>query len=189
MYKYRHLYVNHSPKYSHSVTLCHRQGPIISGRGQGAKLRAKHANFFLPQLLKILPPPLKASKGTNVFNPSPKNQWRFTISLVPQKISCTPHSFSKGRGRIPRGGETPKFWGRGRGSNFQDLTYHSWDIFVERFWTWVELWRFNRTWRNTLREYITISKSVLNVAMNHHVKFQVCISKRADLVKDEFRTD
>ena len=74
MYKYRHLYVNHSPKYSHSVTLCHRQGRIISGRGQGAKLRAKHANFFLPQLLKILPPPLKASKGTNVFNPSPKNQ-------------------------------------------------------------------------------------------------------------------
>ena len=115
MYKYRHLYVNHSPKYSHSVTLCHRQGRIISGRGQGAKLRASHANFFLPQLLKILPPPLKASKGTNVFNPSPKNQWRFTISLVPQKISCTPHSFSRGRGRIPRGGGQLQSLGGGAG--------------------------------------------------------------------------
>ena len=41
----------------------------------------------------------------------------------------------------------------------------------------VELWRFNRTWRSTLREYIIISKIVQNVAMDHHVKFQVCISK------------
>ena len=41
----------------------------------------------------------------------------------------------------------------------------------------VELWRFNWTWRNTLREYIIKSKSVENVAMNHDVKYQVCISK------------
>ena len=74
MYKYRHLYVNHSPKYSHSVTLCHRQGRIISGRGQGAKLRAKHANFFLPQLLKILPPPWRRARGQ-------------MYSIPPQKIN------------------------------------------------------------------------------------------------------
>ena len=43
--------------------------------------------------------------------------------------------------------------------------------------TLVELWRLNRTWRNTLREYILISKNVRNVAMFHQNKFQVCISK------------
>ena len=76
MYKYRHLYVNHSPKYSHSVTLCHRQGRIISGRGQGAKLRAKHANFFLPQLLKILPPPPEGEQGDKCIQSLPKKSMK-----------------------------------------------------------------------------------------------------------------
>ena len=46
-----------------------------------------------------------------------------------------------------------------------------------RLKTLVELWRLNRTWRNTLREYIFLSKNVRNVAMYHQNKFQVCISK------------
>ena len=43
--------------------------------------------------------------------------------------------------------------------------------------TLVELWRFNRTWRNTFRENIFKSKNVCNAAMYHQNKFQVCISK------------
>ena len=55
------------------IVLLHRQGRIISGRGQGAKLRAQRANYFcLPS--KNFAPLLKASKGTNLCNPFPKNQ-------------------------------------------------------------------------------------------------------------------
>ena len=46
-----------------------------------------------------------------------------------------------------------------------------------RLKTLVELWRFNRTWRNTFRENIFKSKNVCNAAMYHQNKFQVCISK------------
>ena len=48
---------------------------------------------------------------------------------------------------------------------------------LKKLKTLVELWRLNRTWRNTLREYIFLSKNVRIVAMYHQNKFQVCISK------------